>query len=104
MSSLLNSAPMPDPGREPNAPQPAAPKPSVVPPREPGKRGPARWAIPLALVVIAAGAAFYWKTQAAAKTGGGGPVITVPVVSVVIGDINRTVRGGGTVAAENVPW
>jgi HlyD family secretion protein len=72
-----------------------------VPPREPNKRGPARWAIPLALVVIAAGVAFYLKSQAAAKTAGGGPVITVPVVSVVVGDINRTVRVAGTVAAKN---
>jgi HlyD family secretion protein len=98
MSSLMNSAPMPDPGREPIAPQP---KPSIVPPREPGKRGPARWAIPLAVIVIGAGLAFYLKSQAAIKTGGGGPGITVPTASVIVGDINRTIRVTGTVAAQN---
>jgi multidrug efflux pump subunit AcrA (membrane-fusion protein) len=102
MSSLLNSAPMPDPRREPNAPQPLVPKPSVVPPREPGKRRrPTRWVVALALVVIAGGLAFYLKTQAATKTGGGGPTISVPVVSVVVGDLNRTIRVSGTVAAQN---
>jgi len=101
MSSLSNSAPLPDPRREPAEPQPKAPKPSVVPRREPGKRGPSKWAIALALVVIAGGLAFYLRTQAAAKTGGGGPTIAVPVVSVVVGDINRTVRVTGTVAAQN---
>lgn len=101
MSSLLDSAPLPDPGREPNAPQPVAPKPSIVPPREPDRRRPAKWAIPLALVVIAGGLAYYLKSQAAAKTGGGGPAITVPVVSVVVGDVTRSVRVTGTVAAKN---
>lgn len=41
------------------------------------------------------------KTQAGAKTGGGGPVITVPVVTVAVGDVHRTVRVSGTVAAKN---
>jgi len=73
----------------------------VVPPREPKRRGPAKWAIPLAVVLIGSGIAYYLKTQAAAKTGGGGPAITVPVVSVVVGDVRRTVRVTGTVAAKN---
>jgi multidrug efflux pump subunit AcrA (membrane-fusion protein) len=51
--------------------------------------------------VIAGGLAFYLKTQAAAKTGGGGPIISVPVVSVVAADLNRTVRVTGTIAAQN---
>jgi len=42
----------------------------------------------------------YLKNQAA-KTGGGGPTIAVPVTTVVVGDINRTVRVTGTVAAKN---
>jgi HlyD family secretion protein len=45
--------------------------------------------------------AWYLKTQAAAKTGGGGPTVSVPVASVVVGDLNRTVRVTGTVAAQN---
>ena len=100
MSSLLNSAPLPDPRREPVEPQPKAPKPTVVPPRDPGRRGPAKWMIPLILVAIAGGVAFYLKNQAA-KTGGGGPTIVVPVVTVAVGDLNRTVRVTGTVAAKN---
>jgi multidrug efflux pump subunit AcrA (membrane-fusion protein) len=44
--------------------------------------------------------AFYLKNQAA-KTGGGGPTIVVPVVTVAVGDLNRTVRVTGTVAAKN---
>jgi HlyD family secretion protein len=44
--------------------------------------------------------AFYLKNQAA-KTGGGGPTIAVPVVTVAVGDLNRTVRVTGTVAAKN---
>jgi len=91
MSSLSNSAPLP-------APPPITPKPSIVPPPEPAKRGPARWLIPLALILILGGLA-YWKTQPAAKTGG--PIITVPTVPVVVADIQRSVRVTGTVAARN---
>jgi multidrug efflux pump subunit AcrA (membrane-fusion protein) len=90
---------VPAPGREPL--QPEAPKPSVVPAKEPEKRGPGRWAILLAIIVIAGGVAFYFKNQAAAKTGGGGPVITVPVITVAVGDVRQTVRVTGTVAAKN---
>ena len=99
MSSFSNSAPVPAPGTVPDAPQ-RAPKPSVVPPRVPEKRR-AKWLIPLALVLIAGGAAYYWKTQASVKTGGGGPTINVPVITAVLGDLNRTVRVTGTVAAQN---
>ncbi|HUI58516.1 MAG TPA: HlyD family efflux transporter periplasmic adaptor subunit [Bryobacteraceae bacterium] len=45
--------------------------------------------------------AYYLKTQSALKTAGGGPVITVPVVPVAIGDLRKTVRITGTVAAQN---
>ena len=92
MSSLSNSAPLP-------APRPEAPRPSVVPPPEPGKRGPVRWLIPLALLVILGGLAFYWKTRQAAKTGS--TAISVPVVPVAAGDVQRSVRVTGTVAARN---
>ena len=91
MSSLSNTAPQP-------APQPAAPKPSVVPAPEPAKRGPARWLIPLALILLVAGLA-YWKTHSTSKTGG--PIVTVPTAPVVSGDIQRSVRVTGTVAARN---
>ena len=90
MSSLSSSAPLP-------AHQPEAPKPLIVPPREREKRGPARWLISLALILILGGLA-WWKFRSA-KTGG--PVIAVPVVSVTAGDIQKAVRVTGTVAARN---
>jgi HlyD family secretion protein len=68
-----------------------------VPPPEPEKRGPARWLIPLVLILILGGLA-WWKFRPA-KTGG--PVIAVPVVSVTAGDIQKAVRVTGTVAARN---
>src|ERR1035441_11078439 len=82
MSSLSSSAPSP-------AHQPEAPKPSIVPPREREKRGPARWLISLALILILGGLA-WWKFRSA-KTGG--PVIAVPVVSGTAGAIQKAVRG-----------
>jgi multidrug efflux pump subunit AcrA (membrane-fusion protein) len=91
MSSLTSSAPLP-------APQPEAPRPSIVPPKEPEKRRPARWLIPIAIILILGGLA-WWKLQTSAKTGG--PVIAVPTVSVIAGDIQRAVRVSGTVAARN---
>jgi multidrug efflux pump subunit AcrA (membrane-fusion protein) len=72
----------------------------VVPPTEPGKRHPAGWAIALILVLIAIGLAYYLMTQSAVKTAGA-PVISVPVVSVSVADLNRTVRVTGTIAARN---
>ena len=91
MSLPSNAAPLP-------APQPAIPKPSIVPAPEPPKRSPARWLIPLVLILIAGGLA-YWRFQSTATTGG--PVISVPVAPVATGDIQRTVRVTGTVAARN---
>jgi len=55
--------------------------------------------IPLALLVILGGLAFYWKTRQAAKTGS--TAISVPVVPVAGGDVQRSVRVTGTVAARN---
>ena len=89
--STLSSVPSP-------AHQPEAPKPSLVPPPERQRRGPARWLIPLVLILILGGLA-WWKFQPAAKTGG--PVIAVPVVSATVGDIQKAVRVTGTVAARN---
>ncbi|MGA3019620.1 MAG: HlyD family efflux transporter periplasmic adaptor subunit [Bryobacteraceae bacterium] len=50
--------------------------------------------------MIAGGVAFYLKSQSA-LAGGGGPVITVPTVTAVVGEIDRKVRITGTVAAKN---
>ena len=99
MQSFSNSAPVPDPGREPAAPQPQVPRPTVVPPKEPRKRRTAVWAIPLALVIIAGGLAYYLNSGL--KGGGGGPTITVPTVTAAVLDLDRTVRVTGTIAAQN---
>jgi HlyD family secretion protein len=51
-------------------------------------------------LVVAAGVAFYFKSQSA-LAGGGGPIITVPTVAAVVGELDRKVRITGTVAAKN---
>jgi len=75
------------------------PRPTVVPPRQPGRRRKVLW-ISLALLVAAAGIALYLKSQSALG-GGGGPIVTVPTVAAVVGNLDRKVRVTGTVAAKN---
>ena len=99
MQPQSSSVPAPDPRREPVAPPPQVPRPTVVPPREPGRRRKALW-ISLVLLVVAAGVGLYLKSRPS-LTGGGGPVITVPTVTAVVGDLDRKVRVTGTVAAKN---
>ncbi len=99
MQPHSSSVPVPDPRREPVAPPPQVPRPTVVPPRQPARRRKALW-ISLALLVVAAGVAFYFKSQSA-LAGGGGPIITVPTVAAVVGELDRKVRITGTVAAKN---
>src|ERR1035438_5400272 len=98
MQPHSSSVPVPDPRREPVAPPPQVPRPTVVPPRQPSRRRKALW-ISLALLVIAAGVAVYFKNQSALG-GGGGPIITVPTVAAVVGELDRKVRVTGTVAAK----
>src|ERR1039457_3370798 len=100
MQPQSSSVPAPDPRREPVAPPPQVPRPTVVPPRQPARRRKALW-ISLALLVAAAGVAFYFKSQSALAGGGGGPIITVPTVAAVAGELDRKVRVTGTVAAKN---
>ena len=100
MQPHSSSVPAPDPRREPVAPPPQVPRPTVVPPRDPGRRRKALW-ISLALLVAAAGVAFYFKSQSALAGGGGGPIVTVPAVAAVVGELDRKVRVTGTVAAKN---
>jgi|SRR5271157_198953 len=100
MQPHSSSVPAPDPRREPVAPPPQVPRPTVVPPREPGRRRKALW-ISLALLVVAAGVALYLKNQSALGGGGGGPIVTVPTVAAVVGELDRKVRITGTVAAKN---
>lgn len=98
MSSITNSAPVPAPRPEPG-PTPA--KPSVVPDREPKPRRPSKWLIVLLLVGILGGLAYFLKIHGKVKTGGGPPVLTTPVFTVIAGDLHRTIRVTGTVAAKN---
>src|ERR1039458_2855010 len=98
MQTHSSSVPVPDPRREPVAPPPQGPRPTVVPPRQPGRRRNALW-ISVALLVVAAGVAFYFKSQSA-LAGGGGPIITVPTVAAVVGELDRKVRVTGTIAAQ----
>jgi HlyD family secretion protein len=95
MSSLSSGAPAPAPDRSP------APGPSIVPPKPPRKGRFAIWGIPLILALFVGGAALYWNSNRGPKTSGGSPVLTVPVFAVSVGQINRTVRVSGTVAAKN---
>jgi len=99
MQPHSSSVPAPDPRREPVAPLPQVPRPTVVPPRQPGRRRKVLW-ISLALLVAAAGIALYLKSQSALG-GGGGPIVTVPTVAAVVGNLDRKVRVTGTVAAKN---
>lgn len=54
----------------------------------------------LVLLVVAAGVGLYLKSRSAVG-GGGGPIITVPTVTAVVGNLDRKVRITGTVAAKN---
>ena len=98
--SSSNNAPLPDAGREPDALEPARPQPVAVPPAESARRNPARWLIPLLVILIAAGVAYYLKVRAA-KNAATASVISTPVVTVSAGDVARTIRVTGTVAARN---
>jgi HlyD family secretion protein len=101
--SASSSAPVPEPaGAAPATPQPQAPRPAIVPPQTPGPSRTKLWSIVVAVLVIAGGVAFYLNSQAKVKTaGGGGPIVTVATTTVSLGDLNKTVRVSGTVAAQN---
>ena len=99
MSSLSDNASSPEPVRQPVGPEPARPKPSVVPPKEPAERHTARWAVPLVLVLLAGGVAYYMRTQAAAAKASA--AVSVPVTPVAVADVRHTIRVTGTVAARN---
>jgi multidrug efflux pump subunit AcrA (membrane-fusion protein) len=60
-----------------------------------------KWPIAIALLLVAGGLAYYLANRTAFKAGGGPPVITVPTVTVMAGDLNRTIRITGTVEARN---
>ncbi|MBZ5725648.1 MAG: HlyD family efflux transporter periplasmic adaptor subunit [Acidobacteriia bacterium] len=104
MASSPSSAPAPGPVRGPQVtlPQPVT-GPKMVPPKPPEKRRIALWGIPLAVVLLGGGLALYLNSggKAPAKGGPGGPGSSVPMIAVGLGDVHRTVRVNGTVAARN---
>ena len=53
------------------------------------------------VVVLAAGAAYYYKTKADAKVTAQGSITSVSTVAVALGDVSATIRVTGTVAAQN---
>jgi HlyD family secretion protein len=97
-----SSAPTPDSGVGTKiAPKPVVPGPSIVPIKPPERRRTALVGVVVAVVAIVGGAALYLNSRSKAKTGGPGAVITVPTIAVSLGNLDRTIRVSGTVAAQN---
>jgi HlyD family secretion protein len=59
------------------------------------------WGILIAVLVLGAGAAYYFKTQNDAKVAAKGSLISVSTAVVGTGDLQATVRVNGTVNAQN---
>jgi HlyD family secretion protein len=59
------------------------------------------WGLLIALLVLGAGAAYYFKTQNDAKVANKNSVISVSTTVVGLGDLHATVRVNGTVSAQN---
>jgi HlyD family secretion protein len=97
--STSSSSPAPNPGGPKITPNPPAPGPAIVPPREPARPKRAIWAVVLALVGIAGVAAYYFSQSAKLADGGGG-VMSVPTTTVSLGAVHTTIRINGTIAAQ----
>jgi multidrug resistance efflux pump len=59
------------------------------------------WGVLIAVLILGAGAAYYWKTQNDAKVAAKGSLISVSTGVVGLGDLHATVRVNGTVNAQN---
>jgi HlyD family secretion protein len=59
------------------------------------------WGILIAVLILGAGAAYYFKTQNDAKVAAKGSLISVSTAVVGLGDLHATVRVNGTVNAQN---
>ncbi len=101
MQYHMSSASAPDPaaGFPAAEPQPAAPRPAVVPGRH-KRRGPRLLLLAAVLAAMAVAAAVYLKTGAGRHKGSGATTITLRTAPVVFGDLQRTVRISGVVQAE----
>src|SRR5215472_6588261 len=96
MQPEMSSVPSP-------ATPPPQPGPSVVPPKvRPARpRRTRRWSVLIALVLVAAGAAYYFKSQADAKAAAKGAGVVVSTLVLGTGDVTSTVRVSGSVSAQN---
>src|ERR1039457_5876827 len=96
-----NPSSVPAPGGPQGEPKPG---PSAVPPKHvfvPKRRRTGMWGIVIAVLILGAGAAYYWKTQNDAKVAAKGSLISVSTAVVGLGDLHATVRVNGTVNAQN---
>jgi len=59
------------------------------------------WGILIAVLILGAGAAYYFKTQSDARAAAKGSLISVSTAVVGLGDLHATVRVNGTVNAQN---
>jgi HlyD family secretion protein len=59
------------------------------------------WGVLIVLLVLGAGAAYYFKTQNDAKVANKGSIISISTTVVGTGDVHATVRVNGTVNAQN---
>ena len=65
------------------------------------KRRTGMWGIVIAVLILGAGAAYYFKTQNDAKVAAKGSLISVSTTVVGLADVHATVRVNGTVNAQN---
>ena len=59
------------------------------------------WGVLIAVLILGAGAAYYFKTQSDARAAAKGSLISVSTAVVGLGDLHATVRVNGTVNAQN---
>src|SRR5262249_22677544 len=95
-----NPSSVPAPGGPQGQPKPG---PSAVPPRQVHvpRRRTGMWGIVIAVLILGAGAAYYFKAQNDAKVAAKGALISVSTAVVGLGDLQATVRVNGTVNARN---
>jgi multidrug efflux pump subunit AcrA (membrane-fusion protein) len=59
------------------------------------------WTLVVILVVLAAGVAYYYKTQAGAKVATKGTLASVSTIVIAPGEVTSTIRVSGTIGAQN---
>src|SRR5436309_775728 len=89
---------VPAPGGQPSQPGPTIVPPKLVHPPRPKRTG--MW-VTIVLVVLVAGAAYWYKTQSDAKVAAKGSIASVSTMVLGLGDVTATIRVNGTIAAQN---